>query len=171
MSSSRKKSSPGKGESTAEDTTTGTDTMNVGHNDDLGTETDNTIHQQIQDTSEHRGKDDEEDSPVASPSDFLAMALGMGGATTSTPTAKDAIATSRSHSHDAEDEEDQLAFSNDIHMKAGDTGASSFLSPPTRTKFFQLAKDVKTPVSKGNNTIKEHTGGIYFIIIITLVGT
>ena len=128
MSSSRKKSSPGEGETTAGDTTTGTDTMNLGHNDDLSTETDTTIHkQQTQATSKHRGKDDEENSPVASPSDFLAMALGMGGATTSTPTSKDAVATSRSQSYDAKDEEDQLAFSNDIHMKAGETGDSSFL--------------------------------------------
>ena len=48
-------------------------------------------------------------------------------------------------------------------MKGGIDGVNSTLfSPPTRTKFFQLAKDVKTPKTKASAAKKEHSGGEFY---------
>ena len=112
------------------------------------------------------GKDmgpEEEDgeSSVASADDFLAMAMGMVDSTTPMSKSKDTgfIGNGR----DDEDEEDRPAFSSEVQMKGGIDGVNSTLfSPPTRTKFFQLAKDVKTPKTKASAAKKEHSGGEFY---------
>ena len=147
MSSIRKKPSPRGGDdaSATESVTNSETTAEVGYNTDTNTTSSATNH------GKHKEEHDEEGSSLASADEFLAMAMGMGNMT-----AKDALNGSQGDHED--NEEDRPAFSNNVHMKGGN-GNASFFSPPTRTKFFQLAKEVKTPKSRADASVMEHTDG------------